>query len=239
MAAATAGGSFAQPGPYGTPPVPPRVPVRLHWSNHLALFGGLAMAVALVLVLAGVPARLLYDADGPGKLTEPTANPASLTTSIDQNMKYLVDATGYEKGQYNYFLNNVNKSEEGLPAMAERLEAMNATVAEMDSSLGRVLVITQAMTADMQAMSAGAGRSAKTMQQLEADIGTLTGTMAEMYLSTQALVDAMARIEAKAKGIGGQTGKARDLTRELSGALPNEVPTPQTSLDPDPVAVPQ
>ena len=236
MAAATATGgqAFAQTGSsYGTTPAPRPTTVRVHWSNIVALGGGAAMAVALLLVLTGIPTRVLYDADSPGKLTKPTSNPASITTAIDQNMRYMTTATGYEKGQYNYYLSSVDSSEDGLPAMADKLSEMSATVAEMDASLGRVLTITKTMSTDMQAMAVGAGNSAKTMKQLQADIATLNATMASMNQATNALVKAMGDIEVQAAGIGRQTGGAVRLTRELSGALPNSVPTPRTTLERD------
>jgi methyl-accepting chemotaxis protein len=192
------------------------------------------MLFALVLVIAGVPAKLFYDANAAGKPTKPTGNPMSWTSSIDQNMRYLVKATSYGEGTYNGYISNVNDSEEGLPAIAQQLDDMSGSVAEMDASLGQVLRITQAMTKDMKAMAAGSRRSAATMQGLQSDVEALSGTMAELYLSSDRLTKAMANISARADRIATErTGPARRQTSQMNSYLPENVPAAATTLDPD------
>jgi len=213
---------------------PPRARVHLHWSNWVAIAGGGAMALALVLVALGIPSSFGYDESEPGAQTKYEGwNPSKINASIDANMKYLVEATGYEKGAYNYSIRAVDESETPLPAMGARVNEMNTAVEGIDSSLGDVLTATERMNADMLVMAATSGKSAATMRVVAADLKTLSTTMRSLYGESKALDTAMARIEKKAAAIAKtRTAPAAAETRKLNGVLPHDVPSPVTSLEP-------
>ena len=128
------------------------MPVRPQpaWPNWLLAAGAAAMAIALMLVLAGVPAKLFYDIDGEGRVNKNTSHdPLAMSRSIDLNMKYIKKNAGYDEGQYNGLLSSINKSEDAVPALAQADVAMSASLEKIDTGLTEVLATTEAMRVDM------------------------------------------------------------------------------------------
>jgi hypothetical protein len=195
--------------------------------------GCAAMAVSLVLVLAGVPAHLFYDMNGPGEKNRVSSHdPMKMTRSIDRNMKYIEHQMGHDKGQYNGHLDAVNTAEDAIPGMATAVDEMTASVDSIDQQLTGVANTTDQMARDMTAMAATSRHSAQTMGSLRTSVGTLSTSMGSLYTETLELTKRMGAIQLKAAAIARtRTSLALRNTRELNGVLPDGVPTPTTSLD--------
>ena len=219
---------------YAAASLPQPEPVRATWSTFVLGGGCLAMFVALLLVIAGVPASMFYDPNGKGERNRNTSHdPLKMSQSIDKNMKYVSENTGYKPNEYNGYLTSVADSEKAVPTMAEAVGEMTASVEQIDTGLTGVLDTTIRMQGDMEAMATTSANSATTMGALNGDIGELSGAMNDMYNATLQLTTAMGGIEKKAAAIAvNGTKAALKTTRELNAALPATIPAPKTSLTP-------
>lgn len=205
---------------------------RPHWSAFVLAAGAVAMAVALALVVANVPGSMFYDRHGPGKRNRNTSHdPMQMSRSIDLNMKYIQQKTGYDPDEYNGYLSSVNHSEDAIPGMSQAVVDMTAGVASIESGLSGVYKTTVQMREDMDAMLATSEHSGATMQTLDGSIGGLSGSMGDLLAQTRLLTTAMSGIEGKAAGIANKrTSIALRQAKELNGVLPDKVPPPTTSL---------
>lgn len=231
--AATAGG----PSSYATGARPHRPHVQLHWSNWIALGGGVAMFVALLAVAIDLPATAFYDEAAPGKrVLYEGHDPMRVSNAIDSNMKYIRTATGNGADQYNGLLASVDRSEEVMPLMGAGVSEMDGSVKAIDAGLSKVLASTKQMAADMAVMQATSASSATTMAQVDDDIAKLGATMRSLYGESEQLDAALRRIERKARGLAQERiAPAVKGARELNGVLPPDVPAPRTSLTPEPL----
>lgn len=211
----------------GAPAFPER---RARWSTMIFGAGCAAMLISLAMVLGGVPAKLFYDADASGRVNKNTSHDMlKMSQSIDNNMKYIKENSGYGPNQYNGYLTSISHSENAVPVMAQSVTDMTVDVDKMDDSLAAVAKTTVTMQGDMQAMADVSGSSASTMSGLQGDVSGMGASMKSLFDATKNLTDKMAGIEAKAKGIADHgTSKALKGTKELNDALPDKVPAPQT-----------
>lgn len=208
--------------------LPAPKPQRMHWST-LLLTGGMGLCfVALLATLAGVPASLGYDPDGPATRNKPnTSDPLKLTQSLDGNMKWIADSSGDGEGEYLGLIKSINRSEAAIPAMMAAMASMDASVKAIDAGLGGVYDTTIAMRDDMRAMAEVSGASAATMDSLGDDIGFLSASMLSLAGTTEELTSRMAGVERKASGIArNHMGTALDSARDLNATLPDDVPAP-------------
>lgn len=207
---------------------------RAHWSIYLFAAGCVAMLVSMALVLAGVPATMFYDIDAKGERNRNhSRDPLKMSQSIDGNMKWIKENSGYEANQYNGLLSSISHSENAVPQMAHAVSSMTAGVDSIDDGLSDVRDTTVQMRADMEAMAKISGSSAGTMGSIGSDINLMAGSMGELFEATKRLTIAMAGIEKKAAGIaGGRTNKALAQTRTLNRSLPDKMPPPTTTMLP-------
>jgi len=220
------------PAPWGGGlPVHPATERRARWSTMVFGAGVAAMVIALCLVLAGIPAKLFYDADEAGRVNKNTSHDMlKMSKSIDANMKYIKENSGYGPNQYNGYLTSISHSENAVPEMAQAVTDMTADVDKMDESLAAVAKTTEAMQGDMEAMASVSGSSASTMTGLQGDVSGMGASMKSLFDATKNLTDKMTAIEQQAKGIADKgTSKALKGARELNSALPDKVPAPNTS----------
>jgi hypothetical protein len=231
------GPAVAMPAPYALAAPGPRV--RPHWSNAVFGVGCVAMLIALVLVLAGVPAHLFYDANGSGKRNKNTSHDMlAMSRSIDQNMKYMVGNMGHEPDHYNGHLDAVDTSEHQIAGMVAAVNAMTSNVESIDSELSGVARTTYKMGDDMEAMLRTSNRSAATMGSLGGNVSELSSMMASLYGVSEQLASRMGTIQGKADRIAKhRTSVALASTKALNAVLPDEVPDAETSLDPGTMGV--
>lgn len=215
--------------PQGMPPAR-----KSQWSVGVVAIGCLAMFVALLLTLGGVPAKLFYDAASAGERNRNTSHDMmKMSSSIDRNMKYIRERTAYEPDAYNGLLRSIRTSEQVVPQMAQSVGALTDTVTKIDSSLTQVQATTGQMAEGMTAMAATSAQSAQTMGALQSGVGEISGAMGQLLATTRVLTGNMDAVQAKAHGIAtNRTARALQNARELNGVLPAEVPKPTTSLDP-------
>jgi len=209
--------------------LPAPKPTRMHWSTLLLVAGMAVCSLGLLATIAGVPARMGYDADGAPNRNKPSSNdPMKVSASLDGNMKWIDEASSERAGGYVSYIQSINRSEGVIAPMVAALGQMDASVKAIDAGLGEVGATTRAMRANMAAMAEVSAASSDTMQALGEDIGFLSGSMLELAGSTQELTEKMARIERQARAIAtGGTAVARGHAADLNAALPPEVPAPQ------------
>jgi hypothetical protein len=225
--------SYAIGGHLAAPAValPAPKPHRMHWST-LVLCGGIAVcAVALLATVAGIPARLAYDVDGPADRNKPSSmDPAKIQQSLDGNMKWIDENSSDAEGSYVGLIKSINRNEAAIPAMASALVQMNASVEAIDKGLGALGESTTKMGDDIDAMATTSAASAATMTGLGSDIGFLSRTMVELADATGVLSAKMAGIEQKAGGIAdGGTSAALGSAKDLNAALPDGIPAARTT----------
>lgn len=196
--------------------------------------GCIAMIVGLVLVITGTPAKMAYDQDAAGKrVNYGGSDMMALTSSIDQNMKYIREETSDNPDKYNALLSDINESEKAIPKLAASIEAMAVGVKSIELSLKEVAGTTATMQENMEAMGQTTESSAATMSDLAASVGGIGASMTALKNASAELTKSMSGIESMATGIAKDgTGKALVQTKELNGALPATVPTPTTTLEP-------
>lgn len=214
----------------------PQQPRKAPLSLIVLVVGTVAMAVALVLVIAGVPGSMFYDQQSGAKRTAPPSKFDMLgtTASIDANMKYIKQWTSHHPEAYNGRQNSINKSEDAIPPMAAQVEDLYGSVVAMEAGLAAMRDTTLGMKTDMEAMAKVSEKSAATERAMVVSVFGLGKAMGEMYAATQQLTQAMGEIEKKAGNIAeNRTSVALKKTEELNGAMPDKVPVPVTSLKPD------
>lgn len=203
---------------------------RIAWQTVVLGIGCGAMALALVVVTLGIPAKMGYNIDGAGQLNENTSwDMLAMSKSIDQNIKYVEANTSDKQGAYNGLLNSINKSEDAIPTLAAGIADMMAAVIAIDKGLGAVAGTTEVMGTDMAEMARISGQSSETMQSLNSDIEILSKAMADLLEATGQLTGKMGGIETMAKQIAVQrTALARKQAQALNKELPDRVPTATT-----------
>ncbi|MCB0877637.1 MAG: hypothetical protein KDC46_01465 [Thermoleophilia bacterium] len=215
--------------PAGVQP-PPR-PQRMHWSTLVFMVGMAVCAVALLATIAGVPARIGYDVDGPPNRNKPNSmDPAKIQASIDGNMKWIDANSSDNPDAYLGFIKSINRNEAAIPAMAQAVISMNESVKALDDGLSGLSANTAAMGDDIDAMAATSTASAATMQSLGSDIGFLSSSMIGLADATRQLTQSMAGIQTKAEAIAsGGTSQALKNAKKLNDSLPTGVPVPLTT----------
>jgi methyl-accepting chemotaxis protein len=208
---------------------------RPSWSAYVYLVGVAAMATAIVLVVAGVPARTFYDVDGPGRQNETTSSDMlTLSRSIDENIKYLESATGDGKDEYNGLESSILARLEPLPRIAASSERLSKSVRKMEHSMASMQEKSAAMHTSMAALGTTSSDSAKTFEEITAEIGALAESMSAMLAASRELVDSMEAVEADVRRIAKtRTPEARRITAQINAALPPGVPAANTSVMPD------
>jgi hypothetical protein len=211
--------------------LPAPKPQRMHWTTLVFVTGLVVCAVSLVATIAGVPARLAYDIDGPPNRNKPTTSePLAVARSIDGNMKWIAVNTSDAPGSYVGSIKSINRNEAAIGAMVGALTTMNASVQAIDAGLAGMSDATTTMGADIDAMSATSAASGATMSALGADLGYISSSMVELAGATKELTERMAQIERKAGGIAaGGTSAALENTQALNASLPEGVPVPTTT----------
>lgn len=212
--------------------LPAPKPARVHWSTILFAVGMAICGIALLATIAGVPASMSYDANGPSNRNKPThSDPLGLSASIDGNMKWLDEMTNDKPGHYVGLINSIDASESAIGIMAGAVLAMDESVKNIDSQLQGVANVTTQMQHDMVDMAATSALSAKRMNSLGSDIGMLSSTMAQLAASTARLTTSMSGIEKAAATIAGQRmAAALANTKALSTVLPDGIPAPTTDI---------
>jgi methyl-accepting chemotaxis protein len=210
---------------------------RLSLATLVLVVGAMAMAGALVLVVAGVPASM-YDADGaPNRNQNHSHDMLKMSQSIDGNMKYLVDKTGDDPGEYNGAQTSINNSEDYIASLSNAVGKLTGTVEGIDTSLNSVLGTTRQMGKGMQQMGTISSTSAATMGTLDANVSVIAASMNNLSTSTVTLADSVDGVEKGARNIANtRTGKARTIAKKLNATLPNGVPHAQLSTAPEVVA---
>lgn len=209
-------------------------PPKLGAPTMVAAFGCIAMLVALLLVITGVPAKLFYDQDAKGSRAEIPAGPnvTAISAALDENIKYIRDGTDSDPTDYNGILSQVNHNSRSVPALAKSVNELNTSAASIDRSLTSVHKTTVQMRKDMQAMAATSRASAATIVSVNGQIVELKGAMGKLYKASQQLTNLLGSIGADAAKI--RTERILPVkaeTRSLNGVLPEHVPAPITSLD--------
>lgn len=211
--------------------LPPPKPDRLHWSNLIFGIGMVVLVLALVATIAGVPGRMGYDLDGAPNRNKPSSNdPLAISRSIDGNMKW-IDANSADTPQsYVGLIKQINRNEAAIPAMAQALASMDASVRAIDSGLGQMGSTTETMGENIAAMVDTSRASGATMSGLSGDIGFLSRTMLELAGATQKLTLRMSSIERQASAIANDgTSAALKSSQSMNATLPDEIPVPSTS----------
>lgn len=216
----------------GSQQAAPAVDRHTQWPAVLVGLSGAAMALALVLVLLGVPARLGYDVDGPARKNSYDGHdPLKTMQSIDGNLKYVVEQTGDEPTQLNGRFTSIDRSEDGIAPLASTVKQMTASIVSIERQLSAVSSTTGTMHGEMDAMASDSASAAATMDSLGSNISALSGKMGGLYDATARLVASLAEIEAKAQGIADRrTSVAATTTHQLNGVLPDHVPPPRTDI---------
>jgi hypothetical protein len=211
--------------------LPPPKPQRMHWTSLVFVVGLAVCAISLVVTIAGVPARIGYDVDGPPNRNKPTTSePLAVARSIDGNMKWIAVSTSDGPGNYVGSIKSVNRNVASVGAMATALMAMNASVQAIDTGLAGLSAATTTMSADIDAMSSTSTASGATMSALGPDLGYISSSMVELADATKELTTRMAQIERKAGDIArGGTSEALSNTKALNASLPDGVPVPTTT----------
>lgn len=212
--------------------LPPPKPARVHWSTIVFAAGMAICALALLATIAGVPASMSYDVNGPANRNEPTgSDPLGLSASIDGNMKWLDEQTNDRPGHYVGLINSIDANESAIAVMSNAVLAMDASVKNIDAQLAGVANVTSQMQRNMVAMAATSAVSAQRMTSLQSDIGMLSSTMAQLAASTARLTSSMSAIElAAAKIAGKRMAAALSNTQQLNRVLPDGVPAPTTDI---------
>ncbi len=215
--------------------LPAPKPHRMHWSTLVLGAGMVICAIAVIVTIAGVPARIGYDIDGAANRNKPDSmDPGKISASLDGNMKWIDEHSADTNGQYVGLIKSINRNEAAIPAMAQALVQMNASIEAIDRGLGQLGESTTAMGDDLGAMAKTSANSAATMQSLGSDIGFLSKTMVTLADATKQLTAKMGGIEQKAGGIADNgTSAALKSATELNAALPDSVPVPKTTTGED------
>lgn len=222
--AAGAGNAYAQAP--ASLVLPARKPTRMHWSTLVMVAGLAVCGIATIATIAGLPAAIGYDVDGPAHRNDPTnVGVAGLSTSIDGNMKWVDEASSDSKGNYVGYIKSIDRSEESIAGMVDALAGMAASVNAIDAGLTSLASTTEQMNADMAAMNADTEGAARSMDALGTGVGGLSASMIELSTAAQQLAKRMAGLERGAGDIA-KNGivKARSATAEMNAALPNGVP---------------
>ena len=207
---------------------------KLQWSLWVVGAGCVAMFVGLVLAVSGMPGQLAYNEHAAGERVKNTSHePLTTMRSMDSNVKWVEQNTEDGPGQLNFYLANINTSEQQISVMAAAVQAMTMSVMAIDANLAGVSKTTQKMRTNMAALAATSAHSAGTMGSLGTNITGLGSSLGALSSATKQLGNEMATIGAKAKKISkGGTDVARRNTQSLNDVLPSKVPSPETSLDP-------
>ncbi len=209
-------------------------PSRRSLPSAVLFCGAAVLAACLMAVAIGLPQKLWYDADAPGKRNKNTSHDMlMMSRSIEKNIKYIRASSGNQPGQYNAWLTSIDKGEDAIPALNTAINDMGGGVADIDTGLKGVSATTAAMAADMEAMLGVTQNSASTMNSLTGDVDGLAASMSALLAATETLTRSMAGIETKAGKLGStRTNKALASTRELNDVLPDTVPEASTGVLP-------
>lgn len=211
-------------------PLPAPKPAKSPLSTKIFTGGMAFLFVAMILSIAGVPGNLGYDNDAAGERSKPTSsNPLAVQNSMDSNLRWMSEQTNDEPGHYIGEIKSINQHELAIPAMAQGLQAMSASVVEIDSKLREVLASTNGVAEDMGSMVETSTASAAKMDSLGGDVANLGTAMAELGAATELLTERMGEIEGKAGSIAENgTSAALKSAAEMNAALPDNVPAPET-----------
>lgn len=208
---------------------------RAPLSAIVLTVGCTAMFTALVLVIAGVPARIGYDVDGPpNRNVNHSHDMLKMSQSIDGNMKYIKQRTGHGEDEYNGLQTSINGSEDAIEPLSSGVANLTTAVKSIDSRMTSVQSTTRSMTGDMEEMATISAQSADTMDALGSNVDSIASSMGQLSTATRSLTDSMGGIERAAKKIADtHTSKALAITRDLNHVMPASVPAPQTTFAPD------
>jgi hypothetical protein len=183
------------------------------------------LAVTLVLAWTGAIGSLLYDGDEPVSSPARVGSPLDSTRVIDRNVKYLVERTGSQAGQYGALLRSLSERERALGPLELGTRSLLRNVDGLGLGASRVLRASRGISAELRAVQQRAAGASGSLAAVASQSSGAAGQLGAMRAATAALSSSVSAIDGAAGRLARRRlPQARSTTQRLNRLLPARVP---------------